>query len=205
MAQITAGVVVDFQARCGLSLGEAQLLAGHLEEAQALAERALGHARAHQERGNEAYALHLLGKIAVRHDPPEHEQAEIHYRQALALTEELGMRPPQAHCHHGLGQLSLRIRRPQQAHARLSTAIESYRAMEITFWLHPAENALSMARRQQSKSWELRAAMSLSRLWQQRGKRAKAYALLAPVYGWCTEGFDTADLQEAKALLDALV
>jgi predicted ATPase len=64
--------------------------------------------------------------------------------------------------------------------------------------------ALTIARRQQAKSWELRAAMSLARLWQQQGKRAEAYELLAPVYGWFTEGFDTADLQEAKALLDAL-
>jgi len=61
--------------------------------------------------------------------------------------------------------------------------------------------ALTIARRQQAKSWELRAAMSLSRLWQQQGKRADAYELLAPIYGWFTEGFDTADLKEAKALL----
>jgi predicted ATPase len=64
--------------------------------------------------------------------------------------------------------------------------------------------ALAVARRQQAKSWELRAAMSLSRLWQQQGKRTEAYELLAPVYGWFTEGFDTADLQEARALLEAL-
>jgi predicted ATPase len=61
-----------------------------------------------------------------------------------------------------------------------------------------------VARRQQAKSWELRAAMSLARLWQRQGKRAEARELLVPVYGWFTEGFDTADLQEAKALLDAL-
>jgi predicted ATPase len=65
--------------------------------------------------------------------------------------------------------------------------------------------ALDVARRQEAKSLELRAAMSLSRLWQQQGKQAEARALLAPVYGWFTEGFDTADLQEAKALLEALV
>src|SRR5262249_8607468 len=64
--------------------------------------------------------------------------------------------------------------------------------------------ALVIARRQHAKSLELRAAMSLSRLWQQRGKRAEARALLAPIYGWFTEGFDTADLQEAKTLLEAL-
>ena len=66
------------------------------------------------------------------------------------------------------------------------------------------QQALAIARRQQAKSWELRAAMSLSRLWQQQGKRAEARELLAPIYGWFTEGFDTADLQEAKALLEEL-
>jgi predicted ATPase len=63
------------------------------------------------------------------------------------------------------------------------------------------QQALAIARRQQAKSWELRAATSLSRLWQRQGKHAEAYALLAPIYGWFTEGFDTADLQDAKALL----
>jgi predicted ATPase len=66
------------------------------------------------------------------------------------------------------------------------------------------QQALDVARRQRAKSWELRAAMSLARLCQQQGKRAEAHALLAPIYGWFTEGFDTADLQEAKVLLDAL-
>ena len=61
-----------------------------------------------------------------------------------------------------------------------------------------------MARRQQAKSLELRAAMSLSRLWQQQGKRMRSPELLAPIYGWFTEGFDTADLQEAKGLVVGL-
>jgi predicted ATPase len=61
-----------------------------------------------------------------------------------------------------------------------------------------------VARHQQAKSLELRAALSLSRLWQQQGKRAEARELLAPIYGWFIEGFDTADLQEAKALLEEL-
>jgi class 3 adenylate cyclase/predicted ATPase len=65
-------------------------------------------------------------------------------------------------------------------------------------------HALALARRQQAKSWELRAAMSLARLWQHQGKRAEAHELLAPVYGWFTEGFDTADLQDAKTLLAEL-
>jgi len=66
------------------------------------------------------------------------------------------------------------------------------------------ERALAVARQQQAKSWELRAAMSLARLWRDQGKRDEARALLAPVYGWFTEGFDTLDLKEAKALLDEL-
>ena len=64
--------------------------------------------------------------------------------------------------------------------------------------------ALAVARRQQAKSWELRAAMSLARLWRDQGKVPQARELLAPVYGWFTEGFDTRDLKEAKALLDEL-
>ena len=64
--------------------------------------------------------------------------------------------------------------------------------------------ALAVARRQQAKSLELRAVMSLGRLWQQQGKQREAHQLLAEIYGWFTEGFDTADLQEAKALLDEL-
>ena len=66
------------------------------------------------------------------------------------------------------------------------------------------ERALTVAREQQAKSWELRAAMSMARLWRDQGKPKQAHELLAPVYGWFTEGFDTRDLQEAKALLDEL-
>jgi predicted ATPase len=73
---------------------------------------------------------------------------------------------------------------------------------EAEAWL---QRALDVARRQEAKSLELRAAMSLARLWQQQGRRAEAQDLLAPIYGWFTEGFDTADLQEAKALLEELV
>jgi predicted ATPase len=72
---------------------------------------------------------------------------------------------------------------------------------EVETWL---QRALDVARRQEAKSLELRAAMSLVRLWQQQDRSAEARDLLAPIYGWFTEGFDTADLQEAKALLEAL-
>jgi predicted ATPase len=63
---------------------------------------------------------------------------------------------------------------------------------------------MTVAQNQQAKSWELRTATSLARLWQQQGKRQEAYDVLAPVYNWFTEGFDTADLKDAKVLLDEL-
>jgi predicted ATPase len=66
------------------------------------------------------------------------------------------------------------------------------------------ERALAVAREQQAKSWELRAAMSMARLWRDQGRRDEARDLVAPIYGWFTEGFDTLDLKGAKALLDAL-
>src|SRR5215510_2665364 len=94
----TMATMIGLQALCSLSLGEAQLWGGHLEEAQALAERALALTRAHQEHGHQAYALRLLGDIAAHRTPPDVDAA-THYRQALALAEELGMRPLQAHCH----------------------------------------------------------------------------------------------------------
>jgi predicted ATPase len=66
------------------------------------------------------------------------------------------------------------------------------------------ERALAVARQQQAKSWELRAAMSMARLWRDQGKRVEARDLLAPIYGWFTEGFDALDLKQAKTLLDEL-
>jgi len=107
--------------------------------------------------------------------------------EAHTLVEQHEERYWEAEAHRLRGVLLLRQTGTPQAEAEA--------------WL---QRALDVARRQQAKSLELRAAMSLSRLWQQQGKRAAAHALLAPIYGWFTEGFDTADLQEAKALLEAL-
>jgi tetratricopeptide (TPR) repeat protein len=121
------------------------MLAGRLAEAQALTERALALTRAYQERGNEAYALRLLGNIAARREPLESEQAGECYLQALALAEELGMRPLVAHCHLGLGTLYGRMGRVEPARAELTAAIELYRAMDMTFWLPQAEAALAQA------------------------------------------------------------
>jgi tetratricopeptide (TPR) repeat protein len=124
-------------------LSEASLLAGRREEASAGAARALALARAQQERGHEAWALRLLGEIAARGEPLEVVPAETHYQQALALAEELGMRPLQAHCHRGLGMLYGRTGQREQARTALLTAVELYRAMEMTFWLPETEVMLA--------------------------------------------------------------
>src|SRR5262245_54278249 len=105
----------------------------------------VGLTREPQERGDQAYALRLLGDIAARREPPQSESAEAHYRQALALAEELGMRPLQAHCHLGLGTLYAQTGRPEPARAALTAAIALYRAMDMTFWLPQAEAALAQA------------------------------------------------------------
>jgi tetratricopeptide (TPR) repeat protein len=124
-------------------LSEAYLLAGRMDDAIRFARRALDLSRNHKERGNEAWALRLLGEIASHPDPPDVEIAEAHYRQALALAYELGMRPLQAHCHLGLGSLYSKVSRREEARAELAAATELYRSMDMTFWLPPAEATLA--------------------------------------------------------------
>src|SRR5262249_46115133 len=124
-------------------LGEASLLAGRLEEAHQLAERALAHARDYKQQGHEAWALRLLGEIAAQRTPLEVESAAASYRQAIALAEELSMRPLLAHCHLGLGSLYAKTGRPEPARAELTAAIALYHAMGMTFWLPEAEAALA--------------------------------------------------------------
>jgi tetratricopeptide (TPR) repeat protein len=124
-------------------LSEAYLVAGRLEEARQRAAQALDLARQYQQRGNQAWALWLLGESTVRQASPEGEPAVSHYRQALALAEELGMRPLQAHCHRGLGTLYARQGQQEPARTALSTAIELYRAMDMRFWLPQAEATLA--------------------------------------------------------------
>jgi len=126
-----------------LWVSEAYLLTGDLEEASQFARRALEHARAHHERGNQAWALWLLGEIVARREPSEVESAVTSFHQALALARELGMRPLQAHCHRGLGTLYARVGRQEPAGTELSAAIALYRAMEMTCWLPQAEAALA--------------------------------------------------------------
>jgi class 3 adenylate cyclase/tetratricopeptide (TPR) repeat protein len=143
LEQAMATERVEPQVFCRLFLGEAQVLAGHLEEAHTLTEYTLALARERQERGNQAYALRLLGEVARRREPPDVDQATAHYHQAQALAEELGMRPLQAHCHHGLGTLYAATGQHEQARTELSTAIALYHDMEMTFWLPQTEAALA--------------------------------------------------------------
>jgi class 3 adenylate cyclase/tetratricopeptide (TPR) repeat protein len=125
-----------------ISLCEGYLLAGREADAHAAAQRALGLARQHKERGHEAYTLRLLGEIAAREDPLDIGKAENHYRQALALAEELGMRPLIAHCHVGLGKLYGRTGNRQQAEEHLTTAMAMMREMQMGLWLEHAEAEL---------------------------------------------------------------
>ena len=124
-------------------LSEAYLLAGRLEDAHARATQAVDLARQYQQRGAQAWALWILGENTARQAFPESEPAASHYRQALSLAEELGMRPLQAHCHRGLGTLYAQIDQPEQARTELSTAIELYRAMAMPFWLQETEALLA--------------------------------------------------------------
>jgi predicted ATPase len=116
--------------------------------------------------------------------------------EALALLDTTGEHFWKAELYRYKGELLLQTSVP-----RLEFSPRIPHANEAEACFH---QALDIARRQQAKSLELRTATSLARLWQQQGKRQPAHELLAPVYGWFTEGFDTADLQAAKALLDAL-
>jgi class 3 adenylate cyclase/tetratricopeptide (TPR) repeat protein len=136
-------------ARWVVWLSEVCRLAGRSEEAWQHAHEALDLARQQKARGDEARALHQLGVVQANAVPPDAAQAEAHYQQALALAEELGMRPFVAHCHLGLGRLYDQTGRGEQARAALSAAIELYRAMDMTFWLPQAEAALAQVERRE--------------------------------------------------------
>jgi predicted ATPase len=143
---------------------------------------------AYRATGAEFQRPHFLSLLAEVHESLGQPEAGLTaLREALTLVEKTGERYYEAELHRLTGELLLQQATPEVSHA------------ETCF-----QQALDIARGQQAKSLELRAAMSLARLWQQQGKRDEARTLLAPIYGWFTEGFDTADLQEARALLEEL-
>jgi tetratricopeptide (TPR) repeat protein len=125
-----------------IHLGEVCLLAGLVDDARGHAARAHGLARELGQRLYEAYALHLLGESLA---PEDAVGAEEPYRSALALAEELGLRPLAAHCHLGLGKLYRRTGKHEQAHEHLTTAATMYRAMGMTYWLEKAQIAVDVA------------------------------------------------------------
>jgi class 3 adenylate cyclase/predicted ATPase len=127
------------------------------------------------------YLLHLTRAYA---ELGQFEDASRYVGEALTGIETSKERWLEAEAHRIAGEVSLMS--PERNAAKAEASYES---------------ALAIARAQQTKSWELRAAISMARLWRDQGKRHEAYDLLAPVYGWFTEGFDTLDLKEAKALL----
>jgi tetratricopeptide (TPR) repeat protein len=122
-----------------VSLGRAYLSAGRPDDAIRRAREALAVCRERTTRNFEACALHLLGDIAAGLEPPVLEEAEQHYRQALGVAEELGMRPLVAHCHLGLGKLYCRTDKRERAQEDLATATAMYRNMGMTYWLERAE------------------------------------------------------------------
>ena len=135
------------RSRGGLSvlwadLAEAYLLADRLDDAQRAGQKALDMARELGERGNEALALRALGATAARRSPPDVAGAEPRFVQALALAEELSMRPTAAHCHLGLGLLHRRAGEPARARAELALATEAFRRLGMSSWLARAEAQL---------------------------------------------------------------
>jgi predicted ATPase/class 3 adenylate cyclase len=138
--------------------------------------------------GSQIARSHFLALLAEAHAAAGQTEGGLDVlAEALALVDHTGERYWEAEIYRLKGELLLRQAVPDAPQA------------EACF-----QQSLTIARRQQAKSWELRAALSLSRLWQQQDKRTEARQLLAEVYGWFTEGFDTPDLQDARALLDAL-
>jgi DNA-binding NtrC family response regulator/tetratricopeptide (TPR) repeat protein len=121
-----------------LGLAEAYLRTGRIQDASQQAERALGQARQRGQRGHEAWLRWLLGEIAAEAEPAGAPTVEAHYRQALGLAAELGMRPLAAHCHLGLGQWHRRSGASETAEEHLATALTLYRGMNMALWLRRA-------------------------------------------------------------------
>jgi tetratricopeptide (TPR) repeat protein len=124
-------------------LSEGYLRSSRLAESSDLAKRALDLSRAHKERGHEAWALKLLGDIALYQHHANLEEAESYYQQAFKLGLELGMRPLQAHCHVGLGAVYGAVGATEKARVELSAAVHLYHSMEMALWLPRAEDTLA--------------------------------------------------------------
>jgi predicted ATPase len=168
---------------------------GQGEEGITQIHQGLGAYQATGATANRPYYLSLLAKVSAKMG--QFTEGLEALTEALATVAKSRARWWEAELHQLKGELLL----PSAVKNQESTVFTPYSAeVEACF-----QQALDIARRQQAKSLELRAVLSLSRLWQRQGKRAEAQQLLTPIYGWFTEGFDTADLQEAQALLEDLL
>jgi predicted ATPase len=160
----------------------------HQGQVQARSEQITQELKSHRATGSELLLSYFLALLADAHGiRGEPEAGLTALAEALALMHTTGERWYEPELYRLKGALLLQQHSDNQAEA------------ETCF-----QHAIAIAQNQQAKSFELRVATSLARLWQSQGKREEAHDLLAPVYGWFTEGFDTADLREAKALLDEL-
>jgi class 3 adenylate cyclase/tetratricopeptide (TPR) repeat protein len=129
-------------------LCEALLSANRIKEAQSIAQNAFDVVRKVKDRGGQAWILRLLAQIEANCDSPDYERARSYYEQSLELATELGMRPVQAHCHDDLGHLYFKMEKYREAWRELSTAIEFYQNLEMTFWLPAAETSLAKINKQ---------------------------------------------------------
>jgi predicted ATPase len=159
---------------------------GRASEATQLLAQSLAAFRSTGSTGMTPFGLSWLGKSYAELDQPDDAFRSVN--EAKDVIERTGERWAEVDVHRIAGEIALRAPEPDAAKA------------EAHF-----ERALAVARRQQAKSWELRAATSMARLWRDQGKPQQARELLAPVYGWFTEGFETIDLKEAKTMLDELL
>ena len=145
---------------------------------------------------------HLLAVLAEAYRKDAQIEAGLTtVAEALAFVERTEERYCEAELYRLKGELTLKKSQVESQKPVLSGAEGSQVEEEAEAYF---QKAIAIAQKQEAKSWELRAATSLARLWQQQGKKQEARDLLGPVYNWLTEGFDTADLKDAKALLDAL-
>jgi tetratricopeptide (TPR) repeat protein len=136
-------VAQEVSARNTTYMSGAYLAAGRTKQAHCLAVKAHALASERKQRGNEAYALKMLGEVAVHLKPAETAMAETYYRQAIALAGEIGMRPLVAHCHLGLGKLHRRRGDHEQTQEHLIKATAMYREMDMAFWLQQAAAEMS--------------------------------------------------------------
>jgi predicted ATPase len=180
---------------------------GQQEEGISLMRHGIAAFRAAGAEIERQYWLALLGEVYAKMG--QHEQGRHALAEARAIVDKTGERYWEAELYRLEGELTLqqanqkakgKVQKSKIPHTQPPTPSTQAEAEAEACFL----KAIEIARKQQAKSLELRAAMSLSRLWQRQGKREEAHKLLADIYGWFTEGFDTKDLQEAKALLDEL-